>query len=109
MASVGFHTVSALNRTAEVTYAVSPSDSGRGIATAACAAAVAWGFEQRRWLRIQATTLEAHAASRRVLEKCGFGLEGTLRNFRLVRGEPRDYLMFSVIPSTPAEPRPAIG
>jgi ribosomal-protein-alanine N-acetyltransferase len=100
VASVGFHTVSALNRSAEITYSVHPERWGQGLATAACAAAVRWGFEQRGWVRVQATTLEPHAASQRVLLKCGFEYEGRLRNLRMVRGEPRDYLLYARVPDT---------
>lgn len=98
VSAVGFHTVSALNRSAEVTYDVRPGHWGRGLATAVCEAAVAWAFAEKGWVRIQATTLVEHVASQRVLAKCGFGYEGRLRNFRIVRGEPRDYLMFSRLP-----------
>lgn len=98
VASVGFHTVSSLNRTAEITYTVRPEWSGNGLATAACAAAVSWAFQHKRWVRVQATTLEEHVASQRVLLKCSFEFEGKLRNFRIVRGEPRDYLLYACIP-----------
>jgi len=98
VASVGFHTVSSLNRTAEVTYTVRPALWGRGLATLACAAAVRWAFEYKRWVRVQATTLEEHLASQRVLLKCGFKLEGKLHNFRIVRGQPRDFLLYASIP-----------
>jgi RimJ/RimL family protein N-acetyltransferase len=99
VASVGFHTVSTLNRTAEVTYTVRPEHWGQGVATAACAAAVRWAFAHRGWVRVQATTLEPHVASQRVLLKCGFEFEGRLRNFRIVRGEPRDYLLYACVPA----------
>lgn len=102
LASFGFHTVSALNRTAELTYGVRPEYWGRGLATAIGQAAVAWAFEVKGWVRVQATTLEDHAASQQVLTKCGFEFEGRLRNFRLVRGEPRDYLMYARVPATAA-------
>lgn len=98
VASVGFHTVSELNRTAEVTYTVRPEHWGKGLATAACAAAVRWAFVHQGWVRVQATTLERHTASQRVLLKCGFEFEGKLRNLRMVRGEPRDYLLYSSVP-----------
>ena len=98
VASVGFHTVSALNRTAEITYTVRPEFWGKGIATAICSAAVRWAFDRKQWVRVQATTLEEHVASQRVLLKCGFEIEGKLRNFRVVRDEPRDYLLYACIP-----------
>jgi [ribosomal protein S5]-alanine N-acetyltransferase len=101
VASVGFHTISPVNRTAELTYGVRPSFWGRGLATSLCRAAVEWGFSQRAWVRIQATTLESNIASQRVLQKAGFILEGRLRNFRLVRGAPHDYLLYASIPAPP--------
>lgn len=98
VSAVGFHTVSALNRSAEVTYDVRPEHWGRGLATALCEAAVAWAFAEKGWVRIQAATLVEHVASQHVLAKCGFAYEGRLRSFRIVRGEPRDYLMFARLP-----------
>lgn len=99
VASVGFHTVSSLNRTAEITYTVHPDRWGRGLATALCGTAVQWGLAQRGWVRIQATTLPEHLASQKVLLRCGFEQEGLLRNLRIVRGVPRDYLLFARIPA----------
>jgi RimJ/RimL family protein N-acetyltransferase len=97
VATVGFHTISALNGTAEITYDVAPEHWRQGIATAACRAASAWGFKVRGWHRIQGTTLLANTASQRVLERCGYQREGVLRNYRIVRGVPTDYLMYAVI------------
>lgn len=99
--TVGFHTISALNRTAEVTYDVHPAHWGRGLATAACRAAVRWGFAERGWVRVQATTLEPHVVSQRVLQKCGFTFEGRLRHFRIVRGVPSDYLLYARLAGDP--------
>ncbi|MFM2069546.1 MAG: hypothetical protein RLZZ584_4455 [Pseudomonadota bacterium] len=101
IATVGFHTISALNGTAEITYDVAPGHWGRGIATVACRAATAWGFTVRGWHRIQGTTLLANIGSQRVLERCGYRREGVLRNFRIVRGRPADYLMHAVIAGDP--------
>jgi len=39
--------------------------------------------------------MEANVPSIRLLEKCGFLLEGKLRSYRMVRGEPRDFFIFS--------------
>jgi RimJ/RimL family protein N-acetyltransferase len=98
VATVGFHTISAVSGTAEITYDVAPAHWGLGIATAACRAAARWGFEAKAWHRIQATTVLPNVRSQRVLERCGFKREGLVRNFRLVRGQPTDYWMYSVIP-----------
>ncbi len=98
LATVGLHTISPLNLTAEVTYDVAPAHWRKGIATAACRAAVAWGFEVKRWHRIQATTLVAHEVSQHILQRCGFQREGLLRNFRIVRGQPADFWMYAIVP-----------
>lgn len=96
--TVGFHTISELHGTAEISYDVTPSEWGKGVATAACRAATKWGFEERGWHRIQGTTVLANLASQRVLERCGFQREGLLRNFRMVQGHPTDYWLYSSIP-----------
>ena len=98
LAVFGFHTISVLNRTAEITYEIRPEASGRGLAYAMCSAATKWALDSMGWVRVQATTLEDKVASQRVLQKCRFLPEGRLRNFRLVRGQPRDYLVFSRVP-----------
>lgn len=98
VASVGFHTLSFPNRTAEVSYDVAPSHWGRGIATSACRAATLWAFEVAGWHRVQATTLLANLRSQRVLQKVGYAREGLVRNFRIVRGRPADYWLFAALP-----------
>ena len=98
VATVGFHTVSPLNGTAEITYDVAPSHWGRGIASAACRAATRWAFDVKGWHRVQATTLLPHRRSQQVLERCGFRREGLLRAFRVVRGQPADYWLYAALP-----------
>jgi [ribosomal protein S5]-alanine N-acetyltransferase len=98
IATVGFHTISPINGTAEITYDVAPSHWGKGIATSACGAATRWAFEVRNWHRVQATIVLANVRSQRVLEKCGYQREGLARNLRLVRGIPTDYWLYSILP-----------
>lgn len=96
---IGFHSLAPQDRTAEISYALHPHFWLRGIATASCRRLVAWGFDALHLVRIQATTLEANVASQRVLGKCGFAWEGKLRNFRMVDGVPRDFLLYATVPS----------
>ena len=95
--TIGFHTISPVNRSAEIAYDLSPSHWGRGIATQCCRCVVKWGLGEHGYLRIQAAVLDSNAASVRVLQKCGFELEGSLRNYRIVRGEPRNFWLYSCI------------
>ena len=93
--TAGFHTVSTRNRSAEIAYDLSPLFWGRGIASAACACLTEWAHSQAGVQRVQATTLKSNTRSLKVLERCGFEREGLLRSFRMVRGVPGDFWMFS--------------
>ena len=61
---------------------------------------LSFGVERQRHEHIP--SLEQNPASIRVLQKCGFTLEGKLRNYRMVRGEPRDFIVFPWVPGHPA-------
>lgn len=93
--TIGFHGVSAANRTAELAYDFSPSVWGRGIASALCRTVVAWGHGHAGLVRVQATVLHTNERSRRVLERCGFAREGLLRKYRMVRGTPGDFYLYA--------------
>jgi ribosomal-protein-alanine N-acetyltransferase len=93
--TAGFHSVSWLNRTAELTYDLAPQHWGQGFASAASACLVDWAHQHGRYIRVQATVLESNQRSRRTLQRLGFACEGLLRAYRLVRGAPGDFLMFA--------------
>jgi RimJ/RimL family protein N-acetyltransferase len=96
--TIGFHTRSIANRTAELAFDLKRTLWGQGIMPHCVRSVVDWGFLFFDLARIQATALDTNLASRRVLEKCGFAREGLLRSYRLVRGMPRDCWMYSVLP-----------
>jgi ribosomal-protein-alanine N-acetyltransferase len=54
-----------------------------------------WALTHAGLLRVQATVLTTNTRSVRVLERCGFDREGLLRRYRLVRGAPGDFWMYS--------------
>jgi RimJ/RimL family protein N-acetyltransferase len=58
----------------EVGWALDPARWGRGIATEAGAAAVAWGFDELGYARLVSITTEGNTASRNVMAKLGFEL-----------------------------------
>jgi RimJ/RimL family protein N-acetyltransferase len=60
----------------EIAYGIAPSFQGRGCATEAAAAAIAFAIASGRVRIIRAHTLPAANASTRVLAKCGFQLIG---------------------------------
>ncbi|HEV2608523.1 MAG TPA: GNAT family protein [Xanthomonadaceae bacterium] len=99
--AIGFHTISPVHRSAEIAFNLNPEYWGRGIATRCCNAVADWGFSDQGYVRIQAVALDTNLASMSVIEKCGFVREGKLRSFRLVRGQPRDFWVYSRVANEP--------
>lgn len=95
--TAGFHTVSHVNQTAELAYDIHPEWWGQGIAIAVCSELVTWAHTCAATLRVQATVLETNPRSVRVLARLGFEREGLLRSYRLVRGMPGHFYMYSHI------------
>ncbi|WP_241295576.1 GNAT family N-acetyltransferase [Burkholderia stabilis] len=93
--TIGLHTVSTVNRSAEIAYDLAPSHWGRGIASALCASVTAWAFAEGGFMRLQGVVLTSNAGSVRVLQKCGYRYEGLLRAYRMVRGTPGDFAMYA--------------
>ena len=93
--TIGFHTVSPINRSAELAYDLAPQMWGRGIATHLCRLIVQWAHVHAALVRVQATVLQSNVRSIRVLERAGLEREGLLRSYRLVRGRPGDFYMYS--------------
>ena len=76
---VSVHSINPDQRDAEIGYRVVAAARGRGIATEAVAAATAWAFENLSLVRIELAHAVANAASCVVATRCGYRLEGTLR------------------------------
>lgn len=93
--TVGFHTVSGQNRSAELAFDLHPLMWHKGIATAMATTVVAWAHDQAATVRVQATVLESNAPSIRVLERSHFLREGLLRSYRFVRGHPGNFYMYA--------------
>lgn len=97
LGTIGFHTVSSLNKSAELAYDLAPGSWGKGIATAATTAMTAWAHAHAGMIRVQATVLETNTRSMAVLARCGFQAEGLLRCYRQVRGQAGNFMMYSHI------------
>ena len=70
---------------------------GRGIMTAAVETMCREGFAAWDIVRIHAEAFARNAASRRVLEKAGFALEGTLRRSVYKNGEMLDSCIYALV------------
>ena len=71
--------------------------AGRGHATAAARAMVAHAFDELKLHRVEAACVPSNLASRRVLEKSGFVLEGQARAYLKINGAWADHLLFGVV------------
>ncbi|MGA2398058.1 MAG: GNAT family protein [Steroidobacteraceae bacterium] len=94
--SVGLQPMTDVNRrTAEIGYWIGAAFWGRGIATEAVTLVTDWAFGAHGFLRIFAQPFAGNLASRRVLEKVGYELEGTMRCSAVKDGEVRDQCMYA--------------
>jgi RimJ/RimL family protein N-acetyltransferase len=83
---------------AEIGYWVKREARGRGIAPRAVRLLSEWGLRERGLARISLMTEPANTASQRVAEKAGYRREGLLRSWMELKGERRDFVMFSLLP-----------
>jgi ribosomal-protein-alanine N-acetyltransferase len=85
------------NRRAELGYALNRKYWGQGLVTEAASALCDFAFWKMKLNRIEAGTIVGHTASQRVLEKCGFRLEGVLRQREIIKGRVVDVTMYSLL------------
>ncbi|MDQ7814155.1 GNAT family protein [Brevundimonas sp.] len=78
-------------------YWIGQPHAGRGHATAAVRAMVAHAFDELNLHRVEAACVPTNRASRRVLEKVGFALEGQARAYLKINGAWADHLLFGIV------------
>ena len=74
-------------RKRELGYWVDSNYLGQGLATRAISAICKYNFEELQLNKMFMRIAEENAASRRVAEKCGFVLEGVMRNDFMTSGQ----------------------
>ena len=82
---------------AEIEYCIGEEFQCRGYATEATKAVIAYGFEKINLHKVQICTKTINAKSKRVIEKCGFVYEGTLRDYFCMDGKYVGRLYFSIL------------
>jgi ribosomal-protein-alanine N-acetyltransferase len=85
------------HRSAEIGYWLGRAYWHQGLATAAVDAVTSYGLESLGLCRIYAMVFEHNAASCRVLEKCGYQLEGRLRKSVVKAGRTLDQLLYAKV------------
>ncbi|SKA91979.1 [SSU ribosomal protein S5P]-alanine acetyltransferase [Agreia bicolorata] len=100
--SVGEHIVGRVNlsnivrgpfQSASVGYWIDASHTGRGLASAAVEALVAYSRDELGLHRLEASVLLHNAASRRVLERAGFQSIGVAPTYLQIAGLWQDHLL----------------
>jgi RimJ/RimL family protein N-acetyltransferase len=82
---------------AELGYWIGRPYWGKGYATEAAGAMIAYGFERLRLHRIHACHLSRNPASGRVMQKAGMRLEGTLRGHVKKWGVFEDIVVYGIL------------
>ena len=86
------------NRSCTLGYGLTkPEYRGKGYTTDAAKTILKYGFGHLGLERISAATQEENIGSQRVLEKCGFKLEGRERKAEYLHGKRYDRLMYGLL------------
>lgn len=96
---IAYFLVDSKNHFAEIEYCIGSDFQCKGFATEAAKAIIRYGFEKLNLHKVQICTKTINKASKRVIEKCGFTYEGTLRDYFYMNGEYVGRLYFSMLRS----------
>ena len=96
---IAYFLVDSKNHFAEIEYCIGSAFQRRGYATEATKAIIAYGFDKINLHKVQICTKTINQPSKRVIEKCGFTYEGTLRDYFCMNGEYVGRLYFSILRS----------
>ena len=94
---IAYYLVDNKNHFAEIEYCVGSAFQCRGLATEATKAVIAYGFNKINLHKVQICTKTINKPSQRVIEKCGFTYEGTLRDYFYINGEYVGRLYYSIL------------
>jgi [ribosomal protein S5]-alanine N-acetyltransferase len=101
----GFNEWSQVHRWAELAYDLAQAHWGKGLMRQAVAAVLQWTFRQDQVDRVHAFVRVDNRRSKRLLERSEFVREGCLRSYRVCRGQPHDFYVYSLLRSDPAAAR----
>ncbi|MBR5937972.1 MAG: GNAT family N-acetyltransferase [Clostridiales bacterium] len=87
------------NHFGEIEYCIGRAFQGKGYATEATRAVIAYGFEKIGFHKVQICCRPSNVSSKRVIDKCGFTHEGTLRDYFFRNGGYEDRMFFSILKS----------
>jgi len=85
------------HKVCEIGVWLAPEVTGRGLITKAVSAMIDWVFQVRGMYRVEWRCAAGNEPSRKVAERLGMTLDGTLRQGFLHRGERHDVEVWSVL------------
>lgn len=94
---IAYFLVDSKNHFAEIEYCIGSEFQCRGLATEATKAVITYGFKEINLHKVQICTKTINKPSQRVIEKCGFTYEGTLRDYFYMNGEYVGRLYYSLL------------
>ncbi|MCI6582305.1 MAG: GNAT family N-acetyltransferase [Oscillospiraceae bacterium] len=94
---IAYFLVDSKNHFAEIEYCIGADFQCRGYSTEATKAVIGYGFDRMNLHKVQICTKTINKPSKRVIEKCGFTYEGTLRDYFYMDGEYVGRLYFSIL------------
>ena len=97
LGGVGLNFINRVHNCANLGYWVRTSCTGRGVASSAARLAARYGLEQLGFQRIEILAAIGNLPSQRAAEKAGAVREAVLRKRLLVKGEPQDAVLYSLV------------
>ena len=98
---IAYFLVDRNNHFGEIEYCIGSSYQGRGYASEVTRAVIDYGFDRIGFHKVQICVRPSNTPSRKVIEKCGFEYEGTLRDYFYMDGKYEDRMYFSIIRKDP--------
>ncbi len=93
------------SRSASLGYWVGEAHARQGYMRDAVERVAEFAFETLNLVRLEAACLENNAASRALLERCGFTVEGIVRGYLEVNGTVRDHVLYARLAEDPKPQR----
>lgn len=94
---IAYFLVDNKNNFAEIEYCIGSNFQKKGFATEACKAVINYGFKNIHLHKVQICHNSINMPSKKVIEKCGFHYDGTLRDYFYINGQYVDRLYYSIL------------
>ena len=94
---IAYFLVDSKNHFAEIEYCIGVAFQRKGYATEATKAVIEYGFEQIHLHKVQICVRPSNTPSKKVIEKCGFTYEGTLRDYFYMNDGYEGRMYYSIV------------